>query len=61
MTSQAVSVPTSPPGLPILGQGHEVLALLALVWTAAVVVFVVQDDPWVWPVGLWASVTAIMT
>lgn len=46
---------------PVLVRAHEVLILVVLIWAAAVAVFVAQDDPWVWPVGLWASVTTIMT
>lgn len=61
MTSQAIPLPSSERRPPVLTRAPEVLTLLALIWTAAVVVFIVQDDPWVWPAGIWASVTTIMT
>ncbi len=61
MTSQAIPLPSSARRPPVLTRAPEMLTLLALIWTAAVVVFVVQDDPWVWPAGIWASVTTIMT
>lgn len=61
MTSQTLPLPSSTQRPPVLARSHEVLAALVLVWTAAVVVFVAQDNPWVWPTGIWASVTTIMT
>lgn len=61
MTSK--TLPLHPPAqrLPVVPRGHEVLAALVLLWTAAVIVFVAQEDEWVWTVGLWATVTTLMT
>jgi hypothetical protein len=61
MTSYAPDLPASGRRLSVLTRPHEVLAALVLVWAAAVTVFAFQGEEWVWPVGLWATVTSIMT
>lgn len=47
--------------LPLLvGFGTEILPALVLVWVAIAAAFVLSDRDWLWPVGLWASVTLTM-